>query len=119
MIARPWSSDGNISTAGTLQNTACELISSGAAGHEVAPRGQHARGILQRVERRRQGDQGPDRVQPELKAGDDAEVAAGAADGPEEVRVLRRAGGPHLPVGGDDVDREEVVDDSVPNVRRS
>src|SRR6185437_14540911 len=41
---------------------------------------------------------------------DDAEVAAGAADGPEQVLVLRRAGLPELPVGGDDVDRDEVVD---------
>ena len=46
----------------------------------------------------------------ELERRDDAEVAAGAAHGPEEILVLGRARPAQLAVGGDDVDREQVVD---------
>jgi len=46
----------------------------------------------------------------ELEGGDDAEVAAGAAYGPEQILVLGRACTTKLTVGGDDVDREQVVD---------
>ena len=44
-----------------------------------------------------------------LELGDDAEVAAAAANGPEQVRVLGRAGSTDLAVGGDDLDRAQVV----------
>src|SRR5439155_15803014 len=55
------------------------------------------------------GDDGRDRVELELERGDDAEVAAAAPDAPEEVGILLGTG-PHAPpVGGDDVDRAEVV----------
>ena len=49
-------------------------------------------------------------MRPELEGRHDAEVAAGAAHRPEQVLVLRRAGPPELPVGGDDVDGQEAVD---------
>ena len=45
----------------------------------------------------------------ELERGDDAEVAAGTADGPEEIFVFGGARPVELAVGGDDVDREQVV----------
>ena len=38
-------------------------------------------------------------MQPELEPGGDAEVAAAAADGPEQVRVLLLAGVDELAVG--------------------
>ena len=41
---------------------------------------------------------------------DDAEVAAAAADRPEQVRVRVRVRAEDLPVGGHDVGGEEVVD---------
>jgi hypothetical protein len=46
----------------------------------------------------------------ELEGGDDAEVPAAPAEGPEEVRVLRRARDTEAPVGEDHVRREQVVD---------
>ena len=46
----------------------------------------------------------------ELERSDDAEVAAGATHGPEQILVLGGAGPPKDAVGGDDVDREETVD---------
>jgi hypothetical protein len=48
-------------------------------------------------------------VQPELELGDDAEVAAAAADAPEQVGVLVLAGPYHPAVGEDDLSRDEVV----------
>jgi hypothetical protein len=44
------------------------------------------------------------------ETGDDAEVAAAAADRPEQLRVLCLAGGDHATVGEDEVGGEQVVD---------
>ena len=49
-------------------------------------------------------------MQPELEGGDDAEVAAAAADGPEQIRVLVGRGPQDPAVGGDDLGGDEVVD---------
>ena len=51
-----------------------------------------------------------DRVGPVLEGGGHAEVAAAAAQGPEQVRVVFGAGHDDLAVGGDDLDRQQVVD---------
>ncbi len=45
-----------------------------------------------------------------LEGRHDAEVAAAAANRPEEVGVLVRAGTQDITVGGDDLDGEQVVD---------
>ena len=67
-------------------------------------------GAVDRVDDAAVGDHRVERVQPELERGGDAEVGAGAAQAPEELRVLVLAR-PHLAaVGGDEVDREQVVD---------
>ena len=79
-------------------------------GHVVAPGRQHVSRASQRVEDSADHHHRADRVRLELERGDDAEVAAGAAHGPEEVLVLGRARPAQLAVGGDDVDREQVVD---------
>jgi hypothetical protein len=49
-------------------------------------------------------------MQLELERGDDPEVAAPAAQAPEEVGVLLLARNDELTVGGDDIAREQVVD---------
>ena len=49
-------------------------------------------------------------LQPELKPRHDAEVAAAAADRPEEVRVAARRPRGRLAVGGDHLGGEQVVD---------
>ena len=49
-------------------------------------------------------------MQRELEPGDDAEVAAAAAQRPEQVGVLAGAGAAHRAVGADDVRRHQVVD---------
>src|SRR6185312_11005364 len=49
------------------------------------------------------------RQQLELDRGDDAEVAAAAAQRPEQLRVVLVGGPADLAVGGDDLDRGDVV----------
>jgi hypothetical protein len=49
-------------------------------------------------------------VEPELESRHDAEVTATTAHGPEEIRVFIRAGVPQCAIGGDDVDRKQVID---------
>ena len=44
------------------------------------------------------------------KPGDDPEVAAAAADGPEQVRMVVRVHLEHLAVGGHELDGQQVVD---------
>ena len=51
-----------------------------------------------------------DRVEPILERRHHAEIAAAAADGPEQIRVLSLAGGDERPVGQDHVRFEQVVD---------
>ena len=65
--------------------------------------------LRQRQEQRPAEDPG-DRVELEDEAGDDAEVAAAAADRPEQVGVAILAGDDDPAVGGDDLDRDEAVD---------
>jgi hypothetical protein len=54
-------------------------------------------------------DERTDRLEPKLERGDDAEVAAAAADRPEEGGVLIRRRPLDASVGGDDLGRDEIV----------
>ena len=78
------------------------LSSRGALGQELAVDREDLGGLLDRPERRA-ADDGVDVVQAEHERGDDAEVAAAAADRPEEVGVLVGAGADALAVGEHDV----------------
>ena len=65
---------------------------------------------LDRVDDRAVRDLPRERVQAEAEGRRDPEVGAGSAEAPEEVGVLLVAG-PDMPaVGGDELDREQVVD---------
>jgi hypothetical protein len=55
------------------------------------------------------GEHRSDGVQRVGERGEDAEVSAAAAQAPEQVRVLLRAGMQHVAVGDHDVDRKQVV----------
>ena len=83
-------------------------MSSGALRHEVAVDAQGILRLLQWVEYR-PGEDRAHRVRPELEGRHDAEVAAAAAQCPEQVRVLLGAGGEEATVGGHDVGRDQVV----------
>ena len=52
----------------------------------------------------------PERMQAELERGDDPEVPAGAADAPEELRLLGLARADEAAVGGHELDGAQVVD---------
>ena len=82
----------------------------GRAAHELAVELQCFLRARERVDHEAAGDHRPDRVQPVLERGDDAEVAGAAADGPEEVGVLGGARVDELAVGEHDVDAQQVVD---------
>ena len=54
---------------------------------------------------------GPIGVESVLERGHQAQVAAAAAQAPEQIGVLGGAGREEAPVGGDDIGRQEIVDD--------
>ena len=76
---------------------------------QVAPAAQHRRRLLDRVEEL--DDVGPagDRLQPELELGHHAEVAAAAAQSPEQLRVAGLVDAEPLALGGDQLVRRHVV----------
>ena len=82
---------------------------SGAWLSGVSPRAQHRRGVVVGVQDEGGGDVGAEGVEVELHGGDHAETAAAAAERPEQVGVLVAAGGADHAVGGDDLDRAQVV----------
>ena len=74
--------------------------SSGAASALGEERRDH---VGRRGEDQHAADDRADMVQAELQAGHDAEVAAAAADRPEQVRVVLGVRAEQLAVGGHDV----------------
>ncbi len=72
-------------------------------GEEVAPEADRPGPGAERVDRRGEHHRRADRVERELEADDDAEIAAAAAQRPEEIAVFLFAGGDELAVGGDDI----------------
>ena len=79
----------------------------GGAGGD---RHEAAQDLLGRRHEQRTAEDLADRVELELEAGHDAEVAAAATDRPEEVGVRILAGGDLAAVGRHDLDRLEGID---------
>ena len=73
-------------------------------------RDESAQDVGRRRQQDRPAEDHADRIEPVLEAGDDAEVAAAAANRPEQVGVLGLAGDQLAPVGGHDLDRDERID---------
>ena len=85
-----------------------ELV--GRVRGELAQEPQDLRRLVERpVDGPAQHDRA-DRVQVVLERGGDAEVAAAAAQAPEQLRLRAGVDAQPLPVGGDQVDRAQVVD---------
>ena len=80
----------------------------GHRAHPLAPGAQDLGGALDR-EGEHPGVELVDRVELELDGGDDAEVAAPAAHGPEEVGLVVGVGDDDAPVGGDDLHGHHAV----------
>src|SRR5262245_65305837 len=78
-------------------------------GNEFAVALQYRRGNVELVEQRPAHDVA-DLVELKLEAGDDAEVAATAAQGPEQIFVLVIARGDLPAIGENDIGRQQVVD---------
>jgi hypothetical protein len=79
-------------------------------GHEVTVELEHLLGVRERVHDQAGKHLGADLVDLELERRHHAEVAAAAADGPEQVAVLVRVGGELVACGRDHRGRDEVVD---------
>ena len=77
--------------------------------HEVAEAPQRLASLRARVEHEPAEDLGPDRVQRELERGHDAEVAAAAAQRPEQLGMLVGGGADRLAARGHELDGEQVV----------
>jgi hypothetical protein len=78
--------------------------------YPVAVEAQNLRRLAHRPEDRPCQHGRADRVEAELELGDDAEVAAAAAQAPEQVLILGLACPHELAIGGHEVDRLQLVD---------
>ena len=92
---------------GDARDPAAHLV--GRVEHEVTPEPDDVDGHGRGVHQDAREDHGRHRVQPEVERGDDTEVAASAAEAPEQLRVLGSRRGDRAAVGGDDLGREQVV----------
>ena len=81
----------------------------GRVVHDIAEQAQQFAPALGRVHHEAAEDLGPDRVQRELDRGDDAEVAAAAAQRPEQLGMLVGGRADLVAAGGDELDGEDVV----------
>ena len=104
-----WISSGNGGPGGTVWKAKKPFSSRGALGRNSRYDREDLGARLDRPERRA-ADHGADLVQPEQERGDDAEVAAAAADRPVEVGVLVGARAHALAAGEHELGLEQVVD---------
>ena len=93
-----------------MRRTAQTLSASGALTREVAPRAQHLARLRERIDDQAGVHLGADRMEQELERGDDAEVAAAAAQRPEQVGLGVARDDVARAVGGDDGRAAQVVD---------
>ena len=82
----------------------------GRVGTVLAPAAQYAGSLGYGVEDARERHDRTERVRAELERRDDAEVAAAAANRPEEIRLRRSSSQAHGPVRAHDARREQAVD---------
>ena len=82
----------------------------GGLGVEIPVLLEHALRLGERVDDKAAEKIRTDLVKTELELRDHAEVAAAAAERPEEIRVLAGAGAHDIALGGDDLGGFEVVD---------
>ena len=104
-----WCSTGTNGAGGAAAHTIAGLTVRPSPAATCAGPQRVRRAVLLDREHRELHDR-TDVVQPELELGHDAEVAAAAAQRPEQVRVLGRTRPDTAPVGQHDLGRLEVVD---------
>ena len=96
-------------SGGAIWNPGNPPNCSGAVPDELVEHPQDRARVFQVVEDRPR-EHLIDLVQAKLERRHDAEVAAAAAEPPEQILVLALAGGDELPVCRDDVGRDQIVD---------
>ena len=105
----PWTSCGQDRQRRRLAHDQQKAEAVGGFCRRLAEQRQHLLGPRHRMQHQSGDHLGPVRLRVELECRDHAEVAAAAADRPEQIGVLLDAGPAHLAVGGDDLDRAQVV----------
>ncbi len=90
--------------------TAQVVSSSGASLARRRNSGRSFSASVERMHEKPGQDLRPQRVEPELERGDDAEIAAAAPQRPEEIRVFLFARSDQLAVSRDNLRRNEIVD---------
>ncbi len=100
---------GKASSSGTGDSTATGETSSGSVGARSRKSRSTRRRLVDRPDGNRRGDDRPDGIERELELGDHAEVAAAAAQPPEQVGVLVGAGAHDATIGGHDRGRHQRV----------
>ena len=105
----PRSAAGMSSSSGALRNTNASESSSGASTITSRKSAQQLAGAIGGMQHEPAEHLRADRVQRELDRGDDAEVAAAAAQRPEQVGVLVGGGADELAARGHELDGEHVV----------
>src|SRR5215471_464441 len=76
----------------------------------VAEEPQQVAGVVERMGYQAAGDHGPHRMQLKFEGGGHTEVAAAAADGPEEIGLIFFARTHYLALRGDELDGPEVIE---------
>ena len=104
----PERNGGSSGIGGKRRRRPTEVTLSGTSAVHVGPRLQDLLRALEREEERAGDDLG-DREEAELERGDDAEVAAAAAKGPEQLGVVLGVDPAAHAVGGDELDGEHLV----------
>ena len=105
----PCHSSGITGSGGAVVRLTTAVISSGAFLGPLTEHAQEVVGGLRRVEDRPGIDDRPESMELELELRDDAEIAAAAAQPPEQLGVLGLARMDEPAVGGDDIRGGEVV----------
>ena len=105
-----WISGGVCSLAGSVVHPMIAEISSGAVSAQSRNCSVHVLRVLHGMEHPGERHHRTHRVALERERGDHAEVAATAADGPEQVGVRVRRRRPHLAVGAHHLGGQQVVD---------
>ena len=98
--AAPAANDSQLSADGGRLKRGKRAIGLGCVGDELAKEPQQRPGVFEFIEEEADVDV-VDGMELELERGDNPEVAAASSNGPEQVRVVGRAGVAYLPVGGD------------------
>ena len=108
-IGLPWTSLAIQGAGGARRSPATHVSSRGARSASDLIHLEDGTGVLATPRNRTRDDVWTDRMQRVVEARGHSEVAAAATKPPEEVAVLPLGSADHPAVGGDEIDRRDIV----------